>query len=145
MSSQGPRPKLASAADFLECVRNKSPEAEEAISRIVERFRQIHGIGDGRFVMGLQAATANLYWRPATGALRRIFAMTETGRFRIWLHYVRSVGREDIVTTIRQLSTPVVVIGPSETSGALSVDRNNVEAILSVIDTVVAAVAQMDP
>ncbi len=137
------RPKLASVDDFLKCVRKKSPKAEAAISRIVERFQEIDRVSDRRFVLGLQAATANLYWRLATGTQRRIFAMNENGRFRIWLHYVISEGREDVATTIRELAKPIVAIAPGETSGKLFVDQANVETILSVIDSVVAAVGQM--
>ena len=110
---------------------------------IVERFQEIDRVSDRRFVLGLQAATANLYWRLATGTQRRIFAMNENDRFRIWLHYVISEGREDVATTIRELAKPVVAIAPGETSGSLFVDQANVETILSVIDSVVAAVGQM--
>jgi hypothetical protein len=39
----------------------------------------------------------------------------------------------------------LIAIAPSETSGMLAVDQSNVEGILSVIDTVVAAVTQMEP
>jgi len=143
--SAGRRTKLGSVDDFLACVREKSPKAEGAISRIVERFRQIDGASGGRFVLGLQAATANLYWKVGAGALRRIFAMNENGRFSVWLHYVLSEGREDVATTIRELSKPVVAIGPGETSGALFVDQNNVDTILSVVDAIVVAVAQIKP
>lgn len=139
------RPKLNSVDDFYAGVHKRSPGAEGAIRRIVERFQQIDGASQGRFVLALQTASANLYWKPGTGALRRIFAMMESGRFRVWLAYVLNEGREDVATAIRELSKPVVAIAPGESTGALFVDQNNVDAILSVIDAVVAAVAQMEP
>ena len=74
-----------------------------------------------------------------------IFGMDENGRFRVWLLYVLSEGREDVATTIRELSKPVVAIGLGETSGALFIDQNNVDTILSVVDAIVAAVAQIKP
>jgi len=77
------RPKLTSVNEFLACVHKKSPENERPISRIVERFQEVDRAYSGRFVFGLQAATANLYWRLSTGPARRIFAMSENGRFRV--------------------------------------------------------------
>lgn len=138
------RPPLLSIDEFLECVRARSPNVEPAISRIVERFRQIDSTSAGRFVLGLQATTANIYWRSSsTGRLRRIFAISENGRFRIWLYYVLSEGREDVATTIRELSRPIATIADGETGGALLVSDSNVKGILEVVDEVVKAVAVM--
>ena len=142
-SDDSARPRLASVDEFLEYVRQRALNAEAPVAKIVERFRHIESATDGRFVLGLQAATANLYWRLGTGALRRVFSMNENGRFKVWLNYVLSEGRDDVATAIRELSRPVVTIAPGETSGALFVNQSNVEGILSMIEEVATVVTQM--
>jgi len=141
----GRRPPQGSVDAFLECVRQKSPTAVDAVSKIVNRFRRIEDANGDRFALRLGVATANLYWKGGTGVLRRIFAMRETGLFLFPLEYVLNEGREDIAAIIRDLSKPVVTIGPRETRGALSVDQNNVGAILSAMDAIVAAIAGLEP
>jgi hypothetical protein len=136
------RPKLESCDDFLARVRQMTPTTETLVGRILHRFQQIDSTSKGRLVLGLQSASANLYWRSETGTLRRIFALTDKGRFRIWLGYLRSEGREDLADTIRQLSKPVVTIEPAEASGAVFADHKNVDAILSTIDSVVEALTR---
>ncbi len=138
------RDKFNSVGDFLARVHERSPDAEAAIRRIVERFQQIDRATESRFVLALQTASANLYWKSDTGVQRRIFGMNESGRFRVMVAYVLSEAREDVAAAIRELSKPIVAIGPGESSAALFVDQNNVSAVLSVIDAVVAAVARME-
>ncbi len=138
------RDKFNSVDDFLARVHERSPDAEAAIRRIVERFQQIDRATESRHVLALQTASANLYWKSATGALLRIFGMSESGRFRVMVGYVLGEAREDVAAAIRELSKPVVAFGPGESSAALFVDQNNVSAVLSVIDAVVAAVARME-
>jgi hypothetical protein len=135
------RPKLASVEDFVARVRQRAPSAGGVAARIVQRFQQAENASQGRLVLGLQTATANLYWNSG-GALRRLFTLSERGRFRVWVGYVLRDGRTDLAQVVREMSRPIVTIAPEEGSGALFVDEKNVDAILLVIDAVSKAVVQ---
>lgn len=135
------RPTLASLNEFMAGVRQKAPKAEASIARIVERFSQVAERSKGRFELGFQTATANLYWISDSASRQRIFGMYLTGRFRVLLDYLKP-GNEDVVTTIRALAKPAISIPNGEMSGGVFVDQNNVDAILSVIDAVVSALGQ---
>lgn len=136
------KPKLKSIPEFLALVQRQTPASHDAIGRIVEKLRKTADERSDRFAFGLQAASANFYWKPLEGKPRRIFAMGDTGRFRIWLHYVLSYGRVDLAAIIRDASTSLVVIPPDATSGFVLVAGSNVDQILAVIDAVVDAVGQ---
>jgi hypothetical protein len=143
--SEDRRPRLASVEEFLDSVRRKSPAAAIPVSRIIARFQQVNGSTGGLFELGLQAATANLYCHFRDGVPRRVFALNESGGLRIWLRYVLKAGRDDVATRIRELAKPVVDIPVGAASGLVAVDQNNVESILSVIESVVTAIAKMEP
>lgn len=138
-----PRPPLGSVDEFLTGLRTRVPTAEAAGRQIVERFQQVEAATQGRFVLGLQSATANLYLKMDGGGVRRIFALAERGRFRVWLRYILSAGRADITETIRTLSEPLVRIPHGDTSGFVELSDLNVGTILTVIDSVVDAVERM--
>jgi hypothetical protein len=137
------RARLTSVEEFMEQVLRKAPAAHGAVGLIVEALRRAETLAGGRFVFGLQSSTANLYWRAPTGALRRIFGMSERGRFRVWLHYVLSIDREDIASIIRERASPIVTIAPGETSGAVEVGDFNADLIVSVVESVTQAVNQV--
>lgn len=140
ISSASRRAKLGSIDEFLARIRDQSPEVQAASRRIVERFAQIDATAGGRLVFGLESATANLYWRSPSGHPRRIFAMRQDGRFRVFLRYLLEEGREDLASTLREVAKPIVTMLPGDKVGTVAVHHENVEAILSVIDAAVIAV-----
>lgn len=135
--SRARRGKLASIDAFLGGLRGHAPAVHSAIRRIVERFEQRAAASDGRFVLGLESATANLYLRTESGRLRRILAMRQDGRFRVLLRYLREEGREDLIAKLCELAKPIVPISTTDNSGGVVVTERNLEAILSVIDSAV--------
>jgi len=137
--SSARRPRFGSIEDFLARVHDLAPEREAAVVRVADRFKQVEATTEGCFSLGLQTASANLYWKSPSGSLRRIFALVQEGRFRVWAAYVESEGRKDVADTIRELSKPVVTILPTDGSGTVFLDQRNVDAVLSVIDSVVSA------
>lgn len=137
------RAKVSSIEEFIANVRDNSPAAEEAMTKVVQLFASIANASGGRFVLGLQVATANLYWKAASGAMRRVFALNENGQFRVWLAYVLNEGREDIAATIREHAKDVVSIQQGELTAAVSVGDSNVDKILEVVGSTAADVMRM--
>jgi hypothetical protein len=139
------RPKLESADELLEKIRQIRPAAESAANKILHRFQEIDRMDDGRLVLGFQSASANLYWKSETGALRRILSVAAKGRLRVWVGYLRAEGRRDLADLIRQRSASLVSIGPNAGSGFVNVDQVDVDAVLRMIDSIVEAFDQAEP
>jgi hypothetical protein len=139
------RPRLESADDLLECVQSIRPTAVSAASQILSHFQEIDRKSDGSLALRFQSASANLYWKSDTGALRRIFALTDKGRFRVWVGYLEGDGRQDLADLIRQRSSPIVSIGSDNASGFVYVDQVDVDTVLRTIDSIVESLIQNKP
>lgn len=133
--------KIESDTEFLFRVRSQYADGANAIERIIARFREIETATAGRFLCGFGSSTANLYWMHGD-ATSRIFQLSIAGRFRVWVDYLVKHGREDVAAAIRQLAAPTVGISPGklDSSAAVFAGDQNVSALLSMIDAIVAKI-----